>query len=182
MFAGKVLDVFKAEGREVKIRYPEMKDLEDIMDYMNSVIKEGKYLNRREKLEREEEIDWLSNTLKSNENGNKIYLAAVVNGEVLGGASVKAGAGAQSHIGEFGIALHKDIRGLGIGTKLSKNIFAEAKERLAVELVKLEVFETNERARDFYKKLGFEKVGELREAARIDGNYQNSIIMQKRLD
>lgn len=181
-FSGKTLKEFHADGKEVVIRYPRMSDLEDIMEFMNSVVEEGSYLNMQKRLKRKEEIEWLSNALKGNERGDKIYLVVEVDGRVLGSASVEPKVGAKSHVAEFGIAIHKDIRGIGIGTELAETIFSETRERLEIELIKLEVFQENERARNFYDKLGFESVGIIHEGALIEGNYQDLIIMQRDLD
>ncbi|MFP4116802.1 MAG: N-acetyltransferase family protein [Candidatus Aenigmatarchaeota archaeon] len=181
MLVGNTVDEFEVEGKEVKIRYPEMKDLDDLLEYINSLIEEGGYLLFQEKKTREEEIGWLSDVLENNESGEKIYLVVEVKGEVMGGASVECGVGAKSHVGKFGIGLKKDVREMGIGTRLAEAIFNEAEERLGIEIIKMEVFESNKRAISFYKSLGFEERGRIRDGAYVQGSYEDTVIMQKDL-
>jgi RimJ/RimL family protein N-acetyltransferase len=45
----------------------------------------------------------------------------------------------------------------------------------------LEVFDTNERARHVYRKLGYEEVGRIPKAVSKDGWYFDSIIMAKEI-
>ncbi|KXA91563.1 hypothetical protein AKJ57_00665 [candidate division MSBL1 archaeon SCGC-AAA259A05] len=182
VLAGKVVDEFEVDGKEVKIRYPEMRDVDDLLEYINSVIEERKYLILLEKKDREEEVSWLSNVLEEVEKKEKLYLVVEVDGKVMGGASIDTEKEARSHVGDFAIALKKEIREIGIGTSLAKAIFSEAKEKLGVETIKFRVFEKNKRARNFYKKLGFEKRGRIEDDVCIDGEYQDSIIMQKKLE
>lgn len=182
MFSGKVLEKYDVEGRLVRIRYPVMRDLEDVLAFMNSVIAERKYLGLRKELERDREIEWLSNALRANERGDSIYLVVEVGGEVLGSATVESLGEAMAHVGDFGIALHRSIRGEGIGTRLAETIFSEAMKRLDIDIVKLMVFEKNEGAITFYESLGFERAGRIEDSANLDGEYQNVLIMQKRLE
>jgi len=53
-----------------------------------------------------------------------------------------------------GIAVHPDFRGKGIGTKLLENIVSHANKN-DYNKVKLEVIDTNTRARELYEKQGF---------------------------
>ena len=57
-----------------------------------------------------------------------------------------------------GIAVSQAARGQGIGTKLLNAIFAEA-ERREKKRIRLDVIDTNPRARALYERLGFIKIG-----------------------
>ena len=67
---GTVLNVFSAkDGREVILRTPKWEDLEDALEFINSLIKEeAKILAITEKT-REQERDWLAENLKKLEKG-----------------------------------------------------------------------------------------------------------------
>lgn len=56
-----------------------------------------------------------------------------------------------------GIFVHPDARGMGVGTLLLEEIFAEARRR-GDRSVRLDVIDTNPRARALYERVGFEAV------------------------
>lgn len=56
-----------------------------------------------------------------------------------------------------GIFVHPDARGTGVGTRLLEEIFAEARRR-GDHSVRLDVIDTNPRARALYERVGFEAV------------------------
>jgi len=66
--------------------------------------------------------------------------------------------------GEFlldGIAVHTDARGQGVGTRLFDAVFAFAREQ-GYTHVRLDVVDTNPRARQLYERLGFVAVQTIR--------------------
>lgn len=182
MLTGKVVEEFEKEDKKVVIRYPRMDDAEDLMNLMNSLIEEGAKISRQDKLEFEEEIDWMAEDLKEIEKKKSVHLILLVNGEAVGSASVgKKQHGARSHTGSFGIVLKKGFREQGLGSKLMEGLLLEVKEQLKLELLTLDVFESNKRAINFYKKFGFEKAGEVKDALKINEGYENKITMVKDL-
>ena len=56
------------------------------------------------------------------------------------------------------IALHPDVQGQGIGTRLVRRLQREAVDRDVA--VSLSIFRTNPRAMTFYEELGFRQTGE----------------------
>ncbi len=179
--SGNIVDRIQIDGiGEVLIRYPEMDDAEDLLDYTNSVIDEGVLA-----LDEEKDMDWevesLADTLKDIERGQSIALVVEVGGEVMGMGNISKDSGALSHTGELGFGLKEEIRGRGIGTELMRILLREAVERLDLEIVKLEVYRTNEPALSLYKKVGFEKVGTIEDGGFQNGNYKDVVIMKKDL-
>lgn len=71
----------------------------------------------------------------------------------------------------------QDARGLGIGTEACDLLLRYAFRDLNLNRVFLHVFETNQRALRLYKQSGFHIEGTLRQAAFIDGNWVNVIVM-----
>jgi len=71
---GTVLYVFTAkDGREVILRTPKWEDLDDALEFINSLIKEeAKILANTAKI-REQEIDWLAETKKAGEGLTHLY-------------------------------------------------------------------------------------------------------------
>jgi ribosomal protein S18 acetylase RimI-like enzyme len=69
---------------------------------------------------------------------------------------------------------------VGIGTEMMKE--AEAKcRRLGIEVMTLEVFDTNERARHVYRNYGYEEVGRIPKAVSKNGGYFDLILMAKEI-
>lgn len=181
MIVGKIVDKFQVDGiGEVLIRYPKMSDAEGLLDYLNSVIDEEVFA-----VDKEKDMDWeiggLTNTLGDIERGQSVALVVEVDGRVMGMGNISKNSGALSHTGELGCGHKKGIRGKEIGTKLVKDLFKEAVERLDLEIVELRVYSTNEPAQNLYEKVGFEEVGTIENGACHKGNYKDVIIMKKDL-
>ena len=77
----------------------------------------------------------------------------------------------------FGIYTNPEIKEKGLGSSLGKTILKLAFEILNLQTLKLEVFETNSRALQLYKKLSFKEEGRLREFVFRDGKWIDVIIM-----
>ncbi len=88
--------------------------------------------------------------------------------------------GRLSYIGELGIAVIKEYREEGIGNVLLKETLNWAK-KLGIKIVILDVFKTNKRALNFYKKFGFKVYGKLPKAVWRRGRYITEIKMYKEL-
>lgn len=182
MLTGKVVDQFEVDGKEVKIRYPQMTDLDDLLEFVNSIVDEGDVkVSHQEKKSKEEEAEWLTGLLEDVEKGEKIALVAEVDGKVLGSTRIDQESSIRSHVGEFGIMLAKEIRGMGIGTKIAEAVIEEAEERLDIETVTLHVFSNNDEAYNFYKKLGFREAGEIPGGIIWKGNSVDDILMYKKV-
>jgi RimJ/RimL family protein N-acetyltransferase len=81
-----------------------------------------------------------------------------------------------AHCGSLGIGLHADYRGRGIGRKLLDATIAAA-WRFGLERIELTVFMSNERARRLYERAGFQAEGVLRRHRKVNGEYEDSLLM-----
>lgn len=89
----------------------------------------------------------------------EIYLCAVVDGRIVGTASVfSIGPNKVKHRAEFGIAIDKDYWGIGIGQALTAACIAFAKNAGYSQL-ELEVVDDNTGAISLYQKMGFVEFG-----------------------
>ncbi|MFB6166830.1 MAG: N-acetyltransferase family protein, partial [Candidatus Nanohaloarchaea archaeon] len=182
MLTGEKVEEFDVDGRNVAFRYPVMEDVDELLEMINSLVEEGAPITRVEKLEREDEVEWLSNVLEKMENGRMVYLVVEVDGKVRGSAEVeREDEPPKSHLGRLGISLREEIRGKGIGTRLMKTVMSEAQEELGIETVILEVFESNEPAKNLYEKVGFREAGRVEDGIKREGKYEDYLIMQKEL-
>lgn len=80
------------------------------------------------------------------------------------------------HVGRLGIGVRARDRGHGIGKRLMEAAIAEAPRR-GIERIELEVFASNARAAALYRRFGFEMEGVRRRARKLDGVYENLIMM-----
>jgi RimJ/RimL family protein N-acetyltransferase len=74
-----------------------------------------------------------------------------------------------NHTGEFGVSVHPDFRGKGIGRSLITTLLKWAGEIPSIEKVCLQVFNTNTQAIHLYNSLGFREEGRHIRAIRQPG-------------
>ena len=162
------------DGRIVTFDELKEQDLPKLINVYNSVIEEGLYFHRNEGLpDLETARQWYQNHLKA----GLFYLAARVNGELVGGATMEPGPGKSSHVAYFGIYLKRQFRSIGIGTRLIKRII-EIAQRKGFEIMKLTVFQTNQQAFRLYKRFSFREIGRIKGGVKfLDGTYTDDIIM-----
>src|SRR5690606_31128029 len=84
----------------------------------------------------------------------------------------------QAHVGRLGLAVHADFRGQGLGQILLERTLRAAL-LVGFERVELIVFESNSRAIALYKKFGFEIEGSMRNAKKVNGQYENILLMSR---
>jgi len=112
------------------------------------------------------------------ESPRNLFLVAVAHNRIVGfsrceGVNLKR----FSHKLEFGVCVLKEFWGYGIGKNLLKQSIKWA-DAAGIKKMTLSVVETNEKAIDLYKRLGFEIEGILKnDRILADGNYYNAIIM-----
>lgn len=84
-----------------------------------------------------------------------------------------------THVGNLGIGLLAEYRHKGIGSVLLQKALEHAKERNNLEKVELEVFESNINAIRLYEKFGFQHEGKRINSRKLDGKYDNIVLMGK---
>ena len=80
------------------------------------------------------------------------------------------------HGWRLGMGVLPEVRGRGVGRRLAEAAIAAARERGA-ERIELEVFASNVRAIALYEKLGFVREGVKRRARKLDGEYDDVVLM-----
>ena len=177
MKAGQVFRRFTIkDGRRVILRAPRWEDLDDLLDFINSLVDEGVDIDRDKKVSREDEANWLGRRLADIENDRIIGIVAEVNGRVAANSEVARKGGIMDHVGELGISVKAGFRDLGIGTEMMKALIAESR-RMGLKVLVLDVFASNSRARHLYKKVGFEETGRIPRGICRKGEYIDLIRM-----
>lgn len=80
------------------------------------------------------------------------------------------------HTGRLGMGLLEHVRGQGVGRRLAEATIEAARTR-GIERIELEVFATNVRAIRLYERLGFVHEGVRRRARKLDGVYDDNVLM-----
>jgi RimJ/RimL family protein N-acetyltransferase len=81
----------------------------------------------------------------------------------------------------LGMGVIASHRGMGIAKHLLRLTLDHAKNANGLEKVELEVFKSNTAAIGMYENMGFVREGERIDARKIDGQYDNLVLMGKRL-
>jgi RimJ/RimL family protein N-acetyltransferase len=166
---------------KIIIRTGELDDSKAILDIQRDVISENKYW-----ISTPEEFDKTlvqqSNSIqKILENERETIIVAEINGKVVGWLEFESQTRKRiSHTGSFGIMIHKDYRGMGIGKGLINELLNWAEKNPLIEKVSLGVFSTNHSAIALYKSFGFVEEGRKIKEIKINENeYVDDILMYK---
>ena len=179
MKSGKIIQQFSAkDGEEVILRTPKWEDLDDLLFYVNSLVDEQAEVARTTKMTRSGEADWLGRHLGAVENDRKLAIVAEVDSRMVGQLEVQPKRGHFSHVGEIMLGLLSSYRDLGIGTEMMKEAEKHLKA-IGVEVLYLEVFASNSRARHIYNKLGYRETGKIPGGAKLNDEYIDMIMMVK---
>jgi L-amino acid N-acyltransferase YncA len=162
------------DGRTATLDWLEENDLPELVQALNSVIREGKFLFMNNEIDIEEERKWFDRSTKA----GMLFLVARVDSKVVGGANIQPFPDKRSHVTDFVNFICDGYRNLGFGTELTKAFVNVAKEH-GFEILRLSVFATNERAFHVYKKCGFKECGKLSHDIKfLDGTYTDRILLE----
>ena len=117
----------------------------------------------------EEEAEFLASELISQ---TSVTFVAKRDGKIIGNARFTGGLKERTkHRGDMGISVLKSEWGNGLGSRLMEALIDFAKNTAHVEVITLEVNQTNKRAIALYKKFGFKKTGVFEAFIKINGEY-----------
>lgn len=167
------------DGRAFTIRRPAESEAEDLIHYSKILFAStDQVLTTPDEyvMTVAEEKTWINNF---NQNPNALLLVAELAGQIVGllffAASPKK---KNTHTGEFGVNVHPDFQGLGIGRLLIESLLQWARENATIEKVFLNVFDTNRNAIKLYTDLGFVEEGRHVKAIRqLSGEYVDVLQM-----
>ncbi len=111
---------------------------------------------------------------------NKIQLVAEIDERIIGQLGLNLiNSPRRKHVASFGIAVHPEAQGKGVGKKLMQAMIDLADNWLNLVRIELDVFTSNEKAIDLYRSMGFEIEGETRMDCFQNGRYVNSYRMSR---
>ena len=163
------------DGREVVLRPPNRKDVDDLLELFNSIVEEGADVQQSRTMTREEASFLLERHLVNLEEEKELGMVAEVAGKVVANSRVTRRQGSP-HVGELGIAIREGYRDIGIGTQMLKTMIQLSRE-MELKVLTLTLFSTNKRAWHVFEKVGFRVVGRVPKIYLKGGRYINEIIM-----
>jgi len=181
MKAGKIVRQFVAkDGWSVVLRTPKWEDLDDLLEFINSLVDESADIGKSEKATRQDEAEWLGRLLANLENDKVFALVAEVDGKVVANSELSQKSGYSGHVGEIGIAIKAGYRDVGIGTEMLGTLISHARE-IGLKVLRLSVFSSNPRAKHVYEKVGFRETGRIPKEIFKDGKFVDEIILTMEL-
>ncbi|MEZ2132294.1 MULTISPECIES: GNAT family N-acetyltransferase [unclassified Sinorhizobium] len=114
-----------------------------------------------------------------NPTGDSLNLVAVLDGEIVGNASMTRYSGRRLHAAGIGMGVHDDYCGRGIGTALLGALIDSADNWLDIKRLELTVYIDNTPGLRLYEKFGFEKEGLLRNFGFRAGSYVDAYTMAR---
>jgi putative acetyltransferase len=114
-----------------------------------------------------------------NQQDGETAIVALIDGRIVGTASVTRYPGRRRHAGGIGMCVHDEFHGRGIGTALLGALIDTADNWLDLKRLELTVFVDNERAIRLYKRFGFAIEGTRRAEGFRDGRYVDAYGMAR---
>lgn len=166
-------------GELVKLRAPEMDDLDIILKYFNN-LEIRQFLSTAWPISRNAESKWLERATIMNPWRDGEMILAIEDkktNEFLGLCSL-FDISKQHQKAEFGIAIHNpDNLGKGYGTDTTRVMLWVAFHVLGLNTVYLFALASNKRAQHAYEKSGFKHAGVMRQGVFVLGEFKDYAIM-----
>jgi len=177
-----------SSGKKVTLRVIRWEDLDGLLSFINSLVKEkqgdsrsGLYTGFDKKVTREEEAEWLAQTLVEIEAGGVINTIAEIDGKIIANGEVTRGRYKDTrHHGHMGLTMISGYRGHGIGRMIIETLVRESR-RAGLRTLDVEFLAENETARRAYQKGGFKQAGTIPHKVFRDGKYFDGLIMVREL-
>lgn len=168
-------------GKDIIVRYPDISDLENLLNFINTISDERTFITYQGEHETlESEGKWLRGLLERIENKKSTHLLVYCGSELVGQCGIELKSKTSKHIGVLGITIAKNFRGEGIGKLIFDLTLKEAIKALPdLKIITLEVYSTNEIARELYKKMGFVEYGILPGGVSRNNTFEDAILMYK---
>ncbi|WP_227935038.1 GNAT family N-acetyltransferase [Alkalihalobacillus deserti] len=158
---------------KVVLRPVQLHDAKEIIDSVESIIKQGSSIQKEKARTVEEEHAFIKEMTAQ----DNMYTVVEVNGNVKGIARVIRGDLAMKrHTGLFRTWLHNDSQGKGIGKQIMDYTLNWCRLHQLHKLC-LTVFESNTIAKSLYEKYGFVTEGVQKDQVCINGVYDHEIFM-----
>lgn len=160
-------------GKEIVLRSPLASDAENILNHLRIAYSESyKNLNRSSEYWNQVSVEDEAKVLTDFENApNKFMLCAFFNERIIGGLGI---VGQQAEFvrrtGALGMSIQNEFSNSGLGTSMLQ-LALESAKLFGFHRIELTVRTYNHPAIKLYEKVGFQKIGLLKDAAFIEENF-----------
>jgi RimJ/RimL family protein N-acetyltransferase len=176
------------DGRKVTLRRLESRDLDTILQFINSLVNEkkknretGLYVGFDLKITRKEETKWLAETMTAIKRREFISVIAEIDGRIIANGEVTRGRYRETHHhGHMGLTMISEYRGRGVGRKVIEMLISESR-KAGLKTLDVEFLAANKSARRAYEKSGFKQVGLIPRKVQRNGKYFDGLIMARTL-
>lgn len=163
------------DGRRIVLKLPSIDDVSGLVELNNSALNEDLDVDQRPFLNNMEAAAMLHDLLGRMSRGELLAYLALVDSRIIALATVMRSGGCSSHVGEFGVGVMKEYRGIGVG-KLLLNQMVVASRESGIKILLARTFKTNTVMRRLLEVSGFREVGDLPKIYRSRGRYVDQII------
>ena len=173
---------------QIQIKPIAENDIEGFYACLDAVARERKYLGLLKAPALKDTRKWLLNAMRQGEirlvatdsahvSSGRVGNGRVGNGRVVGWCDIEIYTRKGfAHAGKLGMGVLNGYRGQGLGKALLESALAVARDR-HLERVELDVYASNQIAIHLYEKFGFQIEGRKRRARKLDGTYDDIIVM-----
>lgn len=129
-------------------------------------------------------LEWYADRIETDGDPRHFVISAFDGERLIGivGLSGETRLSEQHKATQYGMAVHEDYAGRGIGKQLVRALITEARRIPALKQISLSLTRDNEAAELLYRSCGFEAYGLEPRATFVDGAYYDKLMMVLRLD
>jgi RimJ/RimL family protein N-acetyltransferase len=177
-----------ANGSRVTLRVLRWEDLDAILEFINNLVDEKQgnkkstlYTGFDRRVTREEEAEWLAQTLVAIAGESVINIVADIGGKIIANGDVTRGRYKDTHHhGHLGLTMISNYRGQGIGRRMIETLVRESRNA-GLRTLDTEFLAENETARRAYEKAGFKQAGIIPHKVFRNGRYFDGLVMAREL-
>ena len=156
----------------IAVRPVTLGDIPGLRDCVGSIAQERRFLAVTQPFTLQESALFVAGVI---DHGGVQYVADD-GGSIVGWCDVTAKRGhVHAHVGVLGMGVLEGYRSRGLGMRLIDAALRAARQRF--EQVELSVFATNGAAQALYRKFGFAECGRYPRGFKVDGRYDDVILM-----
>lgn len=167
------------DKKRIIIRTIDVCDTGGLLKFINDLVDEDAPIEINHKTDYASESEYTANKVKSLIFGNEISIVAVDGEDIAGEADIKNGNGRSYGIGNIGISIAKEYRGIGLGLEMMNVLLRLSKNSGEYRIATLDVFSNNLPAKNLYEKIGFKVAGVVPKFCKIGNSYVDDIRMYK---
>ncbi len=177
-----------ASGKKVTLRVLRWEDLQALLSFINNLVEEKQgdsrsslYTGFDRRATREQEAEWLAQTLVGMEKGDVLNGVAEISGNIVANGEVTRGRYKDTrHHGQMGLTIIRKYMGQGIGRKMIETLVRESR-RAGLRTLNVEFLAGNEAAQRAYEKAGFKQAGIIPHKVFRGGKHFDALIMSREL-